>query len=630
MANIIEVILKEIPESAKISNALYEGANIVLYTKNKDFFLDNSQIIKAIVNDIKKRIEVRADPSLCIEVEQAEASIRKIIQEEAKLGDITFDPQRSMVYIESEKPGLAIGKTGDLLKEIREQTLWVPVIKRIPAIRSKIIENIRQVLYENNDYRKKFLDKVGKRIYGNWIRGKKNSWVRVAFLGGAREVGRSCMLLETQESRVLLDCGVNIAATAPEDAYPILDIPEFNLQDIDAVIITHSHLDHSGFVPFLYKYGYKGPVYCTEPTRDVMSLLGLDYINVANKNAKKAIFSSTDIKEMVKHTICLEFEEVSDITPDIRLTFYNSGHVLGSAMAHLHIGNGLHNLLYTGDMKYGKTYLLEPAVTKFPRLETVIIESTYGGEQDVLPTRAEAEEQLLKVIKDTLDKKGKALIPVLGVGRSQEMMLIMHDYMQKGMLPKVPIYVQGMVWDITAIHTAYPNYLSNNVKKEIFHNDNNPFLSEIFKQVASQKEQQQVLEGGPCIILATSGMLTGGASLSYFKELADNPRNSIIFVNYQGGGSLGNRVQRGEKEIYMEGEKSPLKVNLNVVSIEGFSGHSGRNQLTSFVYNLDPKPKKIIIQHGESSKCLDLSSAIHKLNRIETQAPRDLDVIRIK
>src|SRR3989338_8770018 len=200
----------------------------------------------------------------------------------------------------------------------------------------------------------------------------------------------------------------------------------------------------------------------------------------------KALYSSTDIKEMVKHTIPLEYEEVTDITPDIRITFVNAGHVLGSAMVHIHVGNGLHNILYSGDLNYENTNFLSAAVTKFHRLETLIIEGTYGGKYDIPPTRKEAEEEIIRIIKETLDKDGKVLMPVLGIGRSQEVALILERLMREEKIKQVPIYVQGLVWDITAIHTAYPDYFNNSIRKEIFHKDKNPFLSDIFKRVGSQ------------------------------------------------------------------------------------------------------------------------------------------------
>ena len=632
MAEILKEILKDIPESVEISIALFEGANIVLYTKNRNFFLDNNGVIKEIVNKIKKRIEVRIDPSMTLDEEKTIEEIGKILPEETGKINILFDPQRSQVVIEAEKPGLVIGKAGEVLREIKHKTLWTPLVKRIPAIRSIIIENIRKVLYENNDYRRNFLHKVGERIYSNWMNEKREEWIRVSFLGGARQVGRSCLYLQTPESRVLLDCGVNIAASG-KDAYPYFETPEFNINELDAVVISHPHLDHCGLVPLLFKMGYRGPVYWTLPTRDIAALLCLDYIGVAFKEAKKSLFTATDVKEMVKHSIWLDYEEVCDITPDIRITFYNAGHTLGSAMVHLHIGNGLHNFLYSGDTKYARTKLLEAAVTKFPRLETMTLESTYGGKDNIQPSREECEKQLVDIIKNTVERKGKVLIPVLGVGRAQEVMLMVEELIRKKIIPEIPVFVQGMVWDITAIHTAYPDFLNNQVKKSIFHHDSNPFLSPIFKQVGSVKERQQIIEEtGSCIILATSGMLTGGASVEYFRELAGNPRNSLVIVSYQGEGSLGRRVQSGEKEFVMEsnGKRETVEVKMEIYTIEGLSGHSSRNELTRFVYNLDPRPKKIIVVHGESSRCLDLASSLHKLNKIETAAPKNLEAIRIR
>ena len=528
---------------------------------------------------------------------------------------------------------MAIGKQGTLLKEIRTKTLWVPLVRRTPALKSKLIDNIRAVLYEESDYRRKFLDKIGHRIYDGYSRTKKNEWIRITYLGSARQVGRSSMLLQTPESRVLLDCGVNLALEGGEGAYPILDAPEFRIEELDAVIVSHSHLDHSGFVPYLFKYGYRGPVYMTPPTRDVAALLLIDYVKIMRSKGKDPIFDIDDIKEMVKHTICLDYEEVSDITPDIRITLYNAGHILGSAMVHMHIGNGLHNLLYSGDMKYGRTTSLEPAVTQFPRLETLMIESTYGGKDNILPSKEESEEQLSNFISRIVERGGKVLIPVLGTGRAQEVMLIVERMVKEKKIPNIPVYIHGMVWDVTAIHTAYPEYLNKEVRKLIFHKDQNPFLSKIFKKVGSRKEQMEIIEEeGACLILATSGMLVGGPSVEYLKHLADNPKNGLAFVSYQGEGSLGKRIQLGEREFVMgtATKKEVLQIKCDIETIEGFSGHSGRRQLMNFVARCSPRPRKIIINHGENSRCLDLASSLHKQFRVETVAPRNLDAVRIK
>jgi uncharacterized protein len=631
MANIIKEILKDLPEE-KISDAVFEGANIVLYTKNKDFFLDNEGMIKKAVDTIKKRIELRPDPSIVMEQETAEKKIREILPDEAGVAHVLFDPHRSIVVIEAEKLGLAIGKQGSLLQEIRKETLWVPVIRRTPAIRSKIIENIRAVLYQYSDYRRKFLDKIGHRIYDGWIREKKNEWIRLTMLGGGRQVGRSCLFLQTPESRVLLDCGVDVASQ--DSPYPYLESPEFNIDQLDAVVISHAHLDHVGFLPYLFKFGYRGPVYCTAPTRDVAGLLLLDFVKIMKSENKEPLFDVEDVKETMKHTVTLEYDEVTDITPDVRVTLYNAGHTLGSAMIHMHVGNGLHNILYTGDMKFGKTAVLEPSSTVFPRLETLIIESTYGGREVSETAKEENDSQFVEMVTDTLKNGGKVLVPVLGSGRAQELLLSIHHFMfiEKSM-PKVPVYIDGLVWDITAIHTAYPEYMNATIRKLIFHKDQNPFLAPVFKEVGSQKERKQIIDSKePCVILATSGMLVGGPSVEYLKALGGNKKNSLAIVSYQGEGSLGRRIQRGDREIsFLTGTKQELlKINCRVETFEEFSAHSNRKQLLDFIYKCSPRPKKVIVNHGDPSRCLELASNIHKLMRIETNAPKNLEAVRLK
>ena len=629
MADILKEILKKLPEG-KISEATFEAANIVLYTKDKKFFMDNGGTIRALVSEFKKRIELRPDPSLCMELEKAEEKIKGIIPKDAGAQDFIFDPPRSQVVIHAEKPGMIIGKQGGVLNEIKEKTLWVPLIKRLPPIKSKLIESIRYVLYENADYRKKFLDKTGHRIYDGWLREKKHEWIRISFLGAARQVGRSCLLLQTPESRILMDCGIDPSTDGPE-AYPFLDAPEFDISEIDAVILSHSHLDHSGLIPYIFKYGYKGPVYCTAPTRDVSSLLQLDMIKIQRSEGKDPIYATEDVRNFVLHTIPLNWDSVTDITPDVRLTFYNSGHILGSSIAHLNIGNGLHNVVYTADMKYGRTNVLEPANTQFPRVETVIVEATYGGRDNIMAEK-EADQYMVDVVKETFERGGKVLMPVLGSGRAQEVMVIVERLMREGKIPPAPVYIDGMLWDITAIHTAYPEFLNRNIREQIFNKEKNPFLSDIFKRIGSNKERKQViLDEGACLILATSGMLTGGPSVEYLKGLAEDKRHSLIFSCYQPKGSLGYRIREGDTELPMmeKGKMQQLKVKMQVHKVE-ITNHSDRRQLMNYIRRCNPSPRKVIVQHGEATRCLDLASSMHKQFRIETVVPKNLESIRIK
>ena len=630
MADILKSVKEELPKV--ITDALFEGANIVLYTDDKEFFRDGESKIREVVDKIKKRIELRAHKSVLASESETEKTIRALVPEEAEIVNIIFDVQRSVVIIEAKKPGLVIGKQGSILNDIKKSTFWLPVVQRSPAIPSKITEKIRSVLYANNTYRRKLLNDIGKKIYEEWNPEKMDMWIRLTYLGGGRQVGRSCLLLQTPNSKILLDCGLNIAITEGPERFPYLDVSEIgDLNSINAIVLSHAHLDHSGLIPYLYKMGYKGPVYLTAPTRDISALLQLDVIGIAYKKAEFPLYKAEDIKEMVRHSITLEYGEVTDITSDVRITLYNAGHVLGSSQVHLNIGNGLHNFVYSGDTKYGKTRLLDPAVNHFPRVETLQLESTYGSKADILPPMKDTESKLMEFIKDTINRKGKVLLPELGLGHAQQTVLRIEEAVRTGELPQIPIYIDGMIWDINAIHTAYPDFLSASVRSQVFQ-DNNPFLSDIFKRIGSQIERRKVIEEGPCIIIATSGMLNGGASVEYFRNLADNPKNLILFGCYQGIGSLGRQIQEGSKEINLGKDygNEHISVKMQVETLSGLSAHSGRNELIQYINRMNPKPKKIVLNHGEQSKCLDLASSLYRSYHVETTVPRNLETIRLK
>ena len=270
---------------------------------------------------------------------------------------------------------------------------------------------------------------------------------------------------------------------------------------------------------------------------------------------------------------------------------------------------------------------------QFPRLETIIIESTYGGYEDVLPDRAQTEKEFLNVVSEAIKRNGKVIIPVFGIGRAQELMLVLEEGYNQGIF-NAPVYLDGMIWEATAIHTAYPEYLSKNIRDRILHEGDNPFLSEVFKKVKNTNNRRNIIDGDqPCIILTTSGMLSGGPSVEYFKALAGDERNAIIFVGYQSEGTLGRKIQRGWKEIPIanrNGKSKAIKVNLKVHTLEGFSGHSDRKQLIKYLRKLKPMPEKILMVHGESSKCVDLAGTAYKLFKKDTRAPMNLDAVRVK
>ena len=628
-----------IPEEAGFEKVEFEGPDIVVYMKKPKVLYQDDTIIRNIAATIKKKIIIRSVASALMNPEEAQKKIEELVPKEAGITSIRFVQDFGEVYIDSMKPGLVIGKGGSTLKEIAMQTGWLAKTLRTPTMNSDTITGVRKLMFNESAFRKKFMMGLGKKINTPIM---KSEWLKATALGGFREVGRSSLLLETPHSKVIIDCGISpepgikgLDANMGSDinkAFPYLDSANFSINELDAVILTHAHMDHTGFVPYLFKYGYEGPVYCTPPTRDLMALLLNDYLKLVQRSGGTPLYDEKDIKKMLMHTVTRDYGEVTNITDELKLTYHNAGHILGSATVHLHVGEGMYNIVHTGDMKYGFTRLFDPAKTKYPRIDSLFIESTYGGQNDITPNRHESERNLMDTIKRTIDNKGKVLIPLFAVGRSQEIQLVLENYMNtEGQYNlDVPVYLDGMILEASAIHTAYPEYLKEGLKNRIL-NNRSPFESEIFEVVKG--ERSEVFDGGPAIILASGGMLNGGASVDYFKNLAEDPKNTMLFVGYNSSNSLGRRVQNGLREVPLPGEDGKtvmVKVNMSVNTVEGFSGHSDRRQLQDFLRDLKPKPKSIFTMHGEEQKCEDLARTAERMLHVDARAPRNLDTTRLK
>ncbi|MHA1489121.1 MAG: beta-CASP ribonuclease aCPSF1 [Promethearchaeota archaeon] len=630
LERIREEIAQNLPSDIKIQKIEFEGPEIAVYSGNSNLdLMESSNALKTLAKMMRKRVVFRWNTEKRKDPVETEAYIKNLVGEDAEISSIEFDHTRGEVIIESVKPGLVIGKKGINLKEIRTNTYWQPKTIRTPPLPSRTIELIRRMLAQERQTQKNILLKIGKRIHRPPLFQDLN--IRLTALGGFREVGRSCILVQTLDSNILLDCGLNVGN--PKDRFPNFSIPEFSIRDLDAIIVSHAHLDHCGMVPFLYKYGYKGPVYTTLPTRNISTMLQLDFVQICEKEGINPPYSKRDVKTTVLHTIPLSWGKVTDIAPDIKLTLHNSGHILGSSISHLHFGKGGYNFVYTGDFKFQKTRLLEKANVKFPRVESLLIESTYGGPQDRIPSRQESEKELRQILNATIKRGGKVLIPVLAVGRAQELIIVLEEFISKGIIDKVPIFLDGLISEATAIHTANPDFLSNDLKEKILHQGKNPFLSDFFTTVSSREERLDVIQGGPCIILATSGMLIGGPSVQYLKALAVDKDSSLVFVSYQVAGTLGNRIQRGFKEfqyVDSKGRTQLIKSSLKIFTLEGFSGHSSRSQISQFLRRIQPRPKLVITNHGESSKCVSLSTMIHKKLKKTTKAPKNCETLVLK
>ncbi len=630
--NMMAIILQSIPKEAKVTKIEYEGPRIALYTNSPRYLMENNETISNLVNIIKKRIVVRTDESIRKSEEDARKILAECIPKEANFQGAFFDTATGEVSIEAKRPWLLQRDAKEFNHaEITEKIGWKLRIRKATTIPSRTIQTINANLKLTAVERSKQFKQIGDEIFRPRLAQK--SEVSLITLGGFSQVGRSCMLLSTPESKILLDCGINPGAKHPMDSFPRLDFLDITLDELDAIVIGHAHLDHTGFLPALCKFGYKGPIYCSVPTLPMMNLIQLDAIKVAAAQGRTPIYSERDVKQIMKQAITLPYGTVTDISPDIKLVLANAGHILGSALCHFHIGNGDHNFVYSGDIKFGKSILFEAASWNFPRVETLLIESTYGAKEDIQPTRQEVESAFINAVNNTLADGGKVLIPIPAVGRAQEIMMVIDHYMKSGEMVEAPVFTEGMISEASAIHEAYPEYLARELKQKILETDDNPFDSEYFTNIEhADTREEPMRDNSPCIILATSGMLEGGPVLEYFKNIAPDKKNKVLFVSYQVNGTMGRRVLDGSKQVTMlgkEGKVEVVTINCSVEKLDGFSGHSDYNQLMSFVQRLRPKLRRVLVNHGERRKSENLAMNIRRMFRVPAHYPQVQEAIKL-
>jgi len=630
--SIMATILQSIPKEANVTKIDYEGPKIALFTTSPRYLMEHNEIISNLVNVIKKRIVVRTDESIRKVEEDARKILTQCVPKEANLQATFFDTATGEVSIEVKRPWLLQKNAQDFSHtDVTEQTGWKLRVRKATTNPSSTIQAINYNLKVSSTERGKALKQVGEKIFRPRLTQK--SEVSLLTLGGFGQVGRSCMLLTTTDSKILIDCGINPGAKSPMDSFPRLDWANITLDDLDAVVIGHAHLDHTGFLPVLCKYGYKGPIYCTEPTLPMMNLIQLDAIKVASAQGRTPMYAERDVKQIMKQAITIPYNTVTDISPDIKLVLANAGHILGSALCHFHIGNGDHNFVYSGDIKFAKSILFESANWNFPRVETLLIESTYGAKEDIQASRHEVETSFIKSVNSILKDGGKVLIPIPAVGRAQEIMMVIDQYMKSGDMVEAPVFYEGMIAEASAIHEAHPEYLARELKQRILETDDNPFDSEYFTNVEHPDAREEPLrEGSPAIIIATSGMLEGGPVLEYFKNIAPDKKNKILFVSYQVNGTLGRRVLEGAKQVSLigrDGKVEVVSIECGIERLDGFSGHSDYNQLISFVHKLRPKLRRVLVNHGERRKSENLSMSIRRMFRIPTHYPQIQEAIKL-
>jgi hypothetical protein len=431
--------------------------------------------------------------------------------------------------------------------------------------------------------------------------------MRLTFYGGAKEVGRSCVLLEDGNKNMMFDCGIKLGE---QTEYPLLEDSE--LKRIRNIAVSHAHLDHSGYLPHIYSKGARPNIFMTKPTRDISGVLLSDYYRLHGDERRRKLFSQKDVDGVLRDANMVEWN--TETKSDFRFSMHHAGHIMGSSMVRVKDKGGI---LYTGDICTRKTRILDPCEKGIPA-KTLICESTYGSKDDMLPSYKEAAGKMVKIINSTLDKGGHVVIPSFAVGRAQEVLMILDDYMRSGALPNTKIYIEGMITKVMRIYRHNAIDANDDIKRRILMSEDDPFKSPAFA-TPKYRDRRDVLKE-PSIIVSTSGMLSGGPVMFYLEKLASDPKNTMIFVGYQAPGTTGRKVLDGEKKVKLKEKEINIKMNIERVRI---SGHADYHELLNFIKRT-PKLEKVFLMHGEKS---DLKDALEK--KYEVVIPRTLETYSI-
>lgn len=435
-------------------------------------------------------------------------------------------------------------------------------------------------------------------------------------LGAGAEVGRSCIVVKFKGKNIMLDCGIHPAYSGMA-ALPFFD--EVDPESIDLVLITHFHLDHAASLPFfMEKTNYKGPVYMTHPTKAIYKWLLADYVKVSTVASASAPSSAESGQLYTENDLIKSYERITAIDyhqeveyNGIKFTALNAGHVLGAAMFSIEIAGV--RILYTGDYSREEDRHLMAAETPQKKPDVMICESTYGVHSH--QPRLERESRFTSLVHQIVSRGGRCLIPVFALGRAQELLLILDEYWQANPeLQEIPVYyASALAKKCMTVYQTYVNMMNDRIRRQI--SINNPF---IFRHVQNLRSMEHFKDDGPCVMMASPGMLQNGLSRELLEKWAPHPRNGLIIPGYVVEGTLAKMVLSEPKEFPAMKQNTsstlmvPLKMSVEYIS---FSAHVDFGQNSDFIDML--RPSQLILVHGESGEMLRLRSALlhkHSLN----------------
>jgi hypothetical protein len=405
-------------------------------------------------------------------------------------------------------------------------------------------------------------------------------------------------------TKILLDAGIKLG---DQTEYPKLE--KGDIETVNAIFITHAHLDHCGFLPHIYTMGYEGFVYGTKPTNELVAVLIADYMHISDPQD----VSKEGLARLSKSYRMLKYGERFAIG-ELTVKMIPAGHILGSSL--ISVSDGKTTLLYTGDINLLRTKLLEGAEVKGLKADVLITESTYGASGDLF-NHKDTTKKMMMSIKETLLSGGKVVIPSFAVGRAQEILLLLGDNMKSGIIPKVPIYIDGMINRAMRIHRHNVIYCREELQSSILMSDYDPFKNDNFVPVETKGQRSEVVEKEEAsIIVTTSGMISGGPIIFYLSRMAGNSLNKLMLVGYQAQGTLGRRIQEGAREININQKTIGFEMNVETYHL---SAHADRRQLENLMSDIKGL-KRVFIVHGEPSKSEDLREKASK--KYEATVPK--------
>ncbi len=460
----------------------------------------------------------------------------------------------------------------------------------------------------------------------------------LTFWGAAGGVTGSMHIIETGNHKILLDCGLHQGRR--EEARQRNGHFPFHPDQIDAVIVSHAHIDHCGNLPTLLRQGFDGPIYCTPPTCDLLRVMLADsakiqeedaaHLNIARNYAEpwvQPLYTVNDVEKVFSRLVSVPYGRDTDATKTVRFRFIEAGHVLGSAMVHVVVAapDRDRTLTFSGDMGRRGLPILKPTGT-IPPADVLVCESTYGNRTH--RSFSETIEKLYATIRDTMDRDGKVLIPAFSLGRTQLIIHVLQQGLREGKLPPIPIFVDSpLASEVAGVYRAHPNSLSDEIAQAL--REGHGLLGGDGVTYVRDFEQSTLLatRPGPSVIIASSGMCDAGRIQQHLKQLVDDPRCTIILVSYQASGTVGRRLLEPKSTVRFQGRD--WNKWIEVVHLDGFSGHADKHDFTAYLGPIAGKVGKVRLIHGEREQSESLAGMLRELGFDDVAVPSPGDRVTI-